>query len=60
MFDAVFGGLVVKPDIVKTILRSQSMKESAVYQEILQEILQEGLQEGLQKGLQKGRLLNNK
>jgi predicted transposase/invertase (TIGR01784 family) len=34
---AVFGGLVVKPDIVKTILRSQFMKESAVYQEILQE-----------------------
>ena len=45
---AVLGGLVIQPDIVKTILRSQSMKESAVYQEILQE--------GLQKGLQKGRL----
>ncbi len=28
---AVFGGLVVKPNIVKTILRSQFMKESAVY-----------------------------
>ena len=47
---AVFGGLVIKPDIVKTILRSQFMKESAVYQEILQEGRQEGLQEGLQRG----------
>jgi len=47
---AVFGGLVLKPDIVKAILRSQFMKESAVYQEILQEGRQEGLQEGLQRG----------
>jgi predicted transposase/invertase (TIGR01784 family) len=49
---AVFGGLVVKPDIVKTILRSQFMKESAVYQEILQE----GRQEGLQMGKLEGKL----
>ena len=47
---AVFGGLVVKPNIVKTILRSQFMKESAVYQEILQEGLQKGRQEGLLEG----------
>ena len=53
---AVFGGLVLKPDIVKTILRSQFMKESAVYQEILQEGRQEGRQEGLQEGLQRGKL----
>ena len=52
---AVFGGLVLKPDIVKTILRSEIMKESAVYQEILQEGRQEGLQKGLEKGLEKGR-----
>jgi predicted transposase/invertase (TIGR01784 family) len=43
---AVFGGLVVKPDIVKTILKSQFMKESAVYQEILQEGRLEGRLEG--------------
>ena len=43
---AIFSGLVVKPNIVKTILRSQFMKESAVYQEILQEGRQEGIQEG--------------
>jgi len=47
---AVFSGLVIQPDIVKTILRSQFMKESAVYQEILQEGRQEGIQEGLQRG----------
>jgi len=51
---AVFGGLIIKPDIVKTILRSQFMKESAVYQEILQEGLQEGLRQGLRQGLQQG------
>jgi predicted transposase/invertase (TIGR01784 family) len=43
---AVFGGLVIEPDIVKTILRSQFMKESAVYQEILHEGRQEGILEG--------------
>ena len=60
---AVFAGLVMEPEMIKTILRSDIMKESAFYQEILQEGLQkglqkglqEGLQEGLQKGLQKGR-----
>ena len=34
---SVFGGLVLKPEFIKTILRSEIMKESAVYQEILQE-----------------------
>lgn len=43
---SVFGGLVLKPDVIKTILRSEIMKESAVYQEILQE----GEQLGLKKG----------
>ena len=38
--------------MIKTILRSDMMKESAFYQEILQE----GRQEGLQKGLQQGKL----
>jgi len=47
---AVFRGLVLKPDIVKTILRSEIMKESAAYQEILQEGRQEGRQEGLLEG----------
>jgi predicted transposase/invertase (TIGR01784 family) len=51
---AVFGGLVIQPDIVKTILRSEIMRESAVYQEILQEGRQEGLQKGLQEGRQEG------
>jgi predicted transposase/invertase (TIGR01784 family) len=53
---AVFSGLVIQPDIVKTILKSQFMKESAIYQEILQEGLQKGRQEGLQEGLQRGKL----
>ena len=45
---SVFGGLVLNPKLIKTILRSEIMKESAVYQEILQE--------GEQRGLLKGKL----
>ncbi len=53
---AVFGGLLVKPELIKTILRSEIMKESAVYQEILQEGEQRGLLKGEQRGLLKGKL----
>ena len=53
---AVFGGLVVESKIIKTILRSEIMKESAVYQEILQEGEQLGLLKGEQLGLLKGKL----
>ncbi len=57
---AVFGGLLVKPELIKSILRSEIMKESAVYQEILQEGEQRGLLkgklEGEQQGLLKGKL----
>ena len=51
---SVFGGLVLKPDVIKTILRSEIMKESAVYQEILQEGMTKGEQLGLKKGEQLG------
>jgi len=53
---SVFGGLVLKPELIKTILRSEIMKESAVYQEILQEGEQRGLLKGEQLGLLKGKL----
>jgi predicted transposase/invertase (TIGR01784 family) len=53
---SVFGGLVLKPELIKTILRSEIMKESAVYQEILQEGEQRGLLKGEQIGLLKGKL----
>jgi predicted transposase/invertase (TIGR01784 family) len=52
---AVFAGLVMEPEMIKTILRSDIMKESAFYQEILQEGRQEGRQKGLQEGRQEGR-----
>jgi len=51
---AVFAGLVMAPEMIKTILRSDIMKESAFYQEILQEGLQEGRQMGRQEGRQEG------
>ena len=47
---AVFGGLVMKPETIRTILRSDIMQESAFYQDILQEGLQKGRQEGRQEG----------
>jgi predicted transposase/invertase (TIGR01784 family) len=53
---AVFAGLVMEPETIKTILRSDIMKESAFYQDILQEGRQEGLQEGRQEGLLEGKL----
>jgi predicted transposase/invertase (TIGR01784 family) len=49
---SVLGGLVLNPKLIKTILRSQIMKESAVYQEILRE----GEQRGLLKGKLEGKL----
>jgi len=52
---AVFGGLLVKPQLIRTILRSDIMKESAIYQEILQEGEQRGLLKGEQRGLLKGK-----
>jgi predicted transposase/invertase (TIGR01784 family) len=51
---AIFGGLLVRPELIKTILRSEIMKESAFYQEILQEGEQRGLLKGEQQGLLKG------
>ena len=47
---SVLGGLVLKPELIKTILRGEIMKESAVYQEILQEGMAKGEQLGLKKG----------
>ena len=51
---SVFGRLVLKPDVIKAILRSEIMKDSAVYQEILQEGITKGEQLGLKKGEQLG------
>jgi len=53
---AVFAGLVMEPEMIKTILRSDIMKESAFYQDILQEGRQKGRQEGRQEGRLEGRL----
>jgi predicted transposase/invertase (TIGR01784 family) len=46
----------MEPEMIKTILRSDIMKESAFYQEILQKGLQKGRQEGRQEGLLEGKL----
>ncbi|AIE76068.1 hypothetical protein D082_40220 (plasmid) [Synechocystis sp. PCC 6714] len=49
---SVFGGILLAPEFIRTILRSEIMKESAVYQEILRE----GEQRGLLKGKLEGKL----
>ena len=51
---AVFAGLVMAPEMIKTILRGDIMKESAFYQEILQEGRLEGRLEGERKGRLEG------
>ena len=53
---SVFSGLVLKSELIKTILRSEIMKESAVYQEILQEGEQRGLLKGKLDGKLEGKL----
>jgi predicted transposase/invertase (TIGR01784 family) len=45
---SVFGGILLAPELIRTILRSEIMKESAVYQE--------NLREGKIKGKLEGRL----
>ncbi|MEB3174102.1 MAG: hypothetical protein VKN60_02780, partial [Cyanobacteriota bacterium] len=46
---------LVKPELIRTILRSDIMKESTIYQEILQEGEQRGLLKGEQRGLLQGK-----
>ncbi|MBJ7899539.1 MAG: Rpn family recombination-promoting nuclease/putative transposase [Cyanobacteria bacterium RI_101] len=53
---AVFGRLLVEPKLIRTILRSDIMKESAIYQEILQEGEQRGLLKGKLEGKREGKL----
>ncbi|MBE9202248.1 Rpn family recombination-promoting nuclease/putative transposase [Synechocystis salina LEGE 06099] len=53
---SVFGGILLAPELIKTILRSEIMKESAVYQEILREGEQRGLLKGKLEGKLEGRL----
>ena len=51
---AVLAGLVLEKQLIRTILRRDIMRESAIYQEILAEGFEEGRQEGLQEGRQEG------
>jgi predicted transposase/invertase (TIGR01784 family) len=53
---SVFGGILLAPELIKTILRSEIMKESAVYQEILEEGKIAGKLEGRLEGKLEGKL----
>ncbi|MBD2179911.1 Rpn family recombination-promoting nuclease/putative transposase [Aerosakkonema funiforme] len=46
---AILAGLVLKEEVIKTILREDVMRESVIYQEILQTGLQRGIQQGIQQ-----------
>ena len=47
----ILAGLLLDQELVRSILRRDTMRESSVYQAILAEGRQEGLQEGRQEGL---------
>ncbi len=49
---AILAGLVLKEEVIKTILREEVMKESVIYQEILRTGFQRGRLEGRQEGRQ--------
>lgn len=49
---AVLAGLVLSQEEIRRWLRSDAMKESAIYQEIKEEGLREGLQQGPEEGRQ--------
>ncbi len=51
---SILSGLVLQGEVIRQILRSETMQESVIYQEIKAEGIQEGIQEGRQKGLQEG------
>ncbi|MFM7578872.1 MAG: Rpn family recombination-promoting nuclease/putative transposase, partial [Microcystaceae cyanobacterium] len=55
---AILGGLVMNSELIRTVLKSDILRESAFYQDILQEGLEEGrvvgLEEGREQGLQQG------
>ena len=50
----VLAGLVLESNVIKQILRRDTMRESVTYQEILQEGRQEGVLKGWQEGRQEG------
>ncbi|MCG6136988.1 MAG: Rpn family recombination-promoting nuclease/putative transposase [Nostoc sp. LLA-1] len=47
----ILAGLVFEPELIRQLLRKETMRESAIYQEILQEGLQEGREQGRQSEL---------
>jgi predicted transposase/invertase (TIGR01784 family) len=51
---AILAGLVLNKDLIQTVLRTEVMKESVIYQEIKQEGRQEGVVEGRSQGRQEG------
>lgn len=53
---AILAGLVLKENQIFSLLRSDIMKESSVYQAILKEGKEEGKEEGLETGIQIGKL----
>ncbi len=51
---AILAGLKLEKEMVKSILRSDIMRESVIYQEIEEEARKKGLEQGLEQGLQQG------
>ncbi|MEH1835893.1 MAG: Rpn family recombination-promoting nuclease/putative transposase [Nostoc sp.] len=49
---ALLAGLVLDKELIKKILRSDTMRESVIYQDILQEGLAQGLEQGIEQKAQ--------
>ena len=52
---AILAGLVLEPEVIQRIIRSDIMQESTMYQEILREGKEQGRAEGRAEGLTEGR-----
>lgn len=47
---SLLAGLVLKKDLIRTVLREEIMQESVIYQDIKKQGVQEGLEQGVQQG----------
>lgn len=52
---AILAGLVLEPEVIQRIIRSDIMQESTMYQEILRQGKEQGRAEGRAEGLTEGR-----
>ncbi len=50
---SILGGLVLKKEVIRQVLREEIMQESVIYQDIKEQGIKQGLEQGRQEGLQR-------